>query len=106
LRTYHVRLPAILTLFEFAEEGKPTEMFECKKITVFVLKVGRLENNNATIKYFYPMGINYFYGHFEGRGNKGYFMPWYKNRKHQKLIYSTELGLNEIKNSFFGGNFD
>ena len=30
-------------------------------------------------------------------------MPWNKNRKHQKLIYSTELGLNNIKNpiSFF-----
>jgi hypothetical protein len=27
--------------------------------------------NNATIKYFYTMGINYFYGHFEG-GNKGF----------------------------------
>ena len=51
------------------------------------------------------MGINYFYGHFEG-GNKGCFMPWNKNRKHQKLIYSTELGLNKIKNPFFGGNFD
>jgi hypothetical protein len=33
-------------------------------------------------------------------------MPWNKNRKHQKLIYSTELGLNNIKNPFFGGNFD
>ena len=33
-------------------------------------------------------------------------MPWNKNRKHQKLIYSTELGLNKIKNPFFGGNFD
>ncbi len=34
-------------------------------------------------------------------------MPWHnKNRKHQKLIYSTELGLNKIKNPFFGGNFD
>ena len=30
-------------------------------------------------------------------------MPWNKNRKHQKLIYSTELRLNNIKNpiSFF-----
>jgi hypothetical protein len=49
------------------------------------------------------MGMNYFYGHFEG-GNKA--MPWNKNRKHQKLIYSTKLGLNKIKNPFFGGNFD
>jgi hypothetical protein len=38
--------------------------------------------------------------------NKGCFMPWNKNRKHQKLIYSKELGLNKIKNPFFGGNFD
>jgi hypothetical protein len=36
---------------------------------------------------------------FKG-GNKGCFMPWNKNRKHQKLIYSTELGLNKIKNPF------
>ncbi len=42
---------------------------------------------------------------FEGV-NKGYFMSWNKNRKHQKLIYSTELGLNKIKNSFFDRNFD
>jgi len=28
-------------------------------------------------------------------------MPWNKNRKHQKLIYSMELGLNKIKNPFF-----
>jgi hypothetical protein len=27
-------------------------------------------------------------------------MPWNKNRKHQKLIISTELGLNKIKNPF------
>ncbi len=39
-------------------------------------------------------------------GNKGCFVPWDKNRKHRKSIYSTELGLNRIKNSFFGGNFD
>jgi hypothetical protein len=32
-------------------------------------------------------------------------MPWNKNRKHQKLGL-TELGLNKIKNPFFGGNFD
>jgi hypothetical protein len=51
------------------------------------------------------MGINYFYGHFEG-GNKGYFMPWNKKRRHQKLIYSTKLRLNTMKNSFLGGNFD
>jgi hypothetical protein len=57
------------------------------------------------MKYFYARGINYFYGHFEG-GNKGCFMPWNKNRKHQKLTYSTELGLNIMKNPFFGGNFD
>jgi hypothetical protein len=37
---------------------------------------------------------------------KGCCMPWNKKRKHQKLIYSTELGLNKIKNPFFGGNFD
>jgi hypothetical protein len=30
-------------------------------------------------------------------------MPWNKNRKHQKLVYSTELGLNKIKNPFFEG---
>jgi hypothetical protein len=51
------------------------------------------------------MGINYFYGHFEG-GNKGYFMPWDKNKKHQKLIYFTELRLKTIKNSFLCGIFD
>jgi hypothetical protein len=39
-----------------------------------------------------------------GGGDKGYFMPWNKNRKHQKLIYSTELGLNKIKNPYFCGN--
>jgi hypothetical protein len=38
--------------------------------------------------------------------NKGCFMSWDKNKKHQKLIYSTELGLNKIKISFFGENFD
>jgi hypothetical protein len=41
-----------------------------------------------------------------GGGDKGCFIPWNKKRKHQKLIYSTELGLNKIKNPFFGGNFD
>jgi hypothetical protein len=30
-------------------------------------------------------------------------MPWNKNRN---KIYSTELGLNKIKNPFLGGNFD
>jgi hypothetical protein len=30
-------------------------------------------------------------------------MPWNKKRKHQKLIYYTELGLNKIKNPFFEG---
>ncbi len=33
-------------------------------------------------------------------------MPWNKNRNHQKLIDSTELGLNKVKNPFFGGIFD
>jgi hypothetical protein len=56
--------------------------------------------NNASIKYFYASGINYLYGHFEGGGGKGCFMPWNKNRKHQKLIYSTKLGLNKIKIHF------
>jgi hypothetical protein len=55
------------------------------------------------------MGINYFYGHFEGGGirgilcygiNHGIFM------EHQKLIYSTELRLNTMKNSFLFGDFD
>jgi hypothetical protein len=52
--------------------------------------------------------MNYFYCHFEGGkgGDKECFMSWNKNRKHQKLIYATELGLNKIKNPFFGGNFD
>jgi hypothetical protein len=50
------------------------------------------------------MGINYFYGHFEG-GNKGYFMPWDKNKKHQKLIYFTELRLKTKKKFIFMRNF-
>jgi hypothetical protein len=41
---------------------------------------------------------------FEGK-NRGYFMPWNKNRKHQKLIHSTEFRLKTLKN-IFGGNFD
>jgi hypothetical protein len=51
------------------------------------------------------MGINYFYGHFE-RWNKGYFMSWNKKRRHQKLIYYSELRLNTIKNLILWGNFD
>jgi hypothetical protein len=39
-------------------------------------------------------------------GIRGCFMPWNKNRNHQKLIDSTELGLNKVKNPFFGGIFD
>jgi hypothetical protein len=45
---------------------------------------------------------------FEEGGDKGYlipgiiyFMPWNKNKKHQKLIYSTELSLKTLKNWFF-----
>jgi hypothetical protein len=43
-----------------------------------------------------------------GGGDKGffipgiiYFMPWNKNKKHQKLIYPTELRLKTLKNCFF-----
>jgi hypothetical protein len=35
-----------------------------------------------------------------GGGIRGVFMPWNKNRKHHKLIYSTESGLIKIKWKF------
>jgi len=41
--------------------------------------------------------------HLEGGG---YFMPWNKNKKHQKLIYSTELRLKTLNKLFLCGNFD
>jgi hypothetical protein len=46
-----------------------------------------------------------------GGGNQGNFVlcharPWAKNKKHQKLIYFTELSLKTIKNSFLCRNFD
>ena len=72
---------------------------------IFILVTVYSLENNATIKCFYAMGINYFYGHFEG-ANKGYFMPCDNNLKNQKLIYSTELRLKTLKNSFLCGNFD
>jgi hypothetical protein len=33
-------------------------------------------------------------------------MPWNKNKKDQKLIYSMELRLKKSKNPFFYGNLD
>jgi hypothetical protein len=45
------------------------------------------------------MGINYFYGHFEGGGRiRDILCHGIKIKKHQKLIYSTELRLKTIKN--------
>jgi hypothetical protein len=42
------------------------------------------------------MGINYFYGHFEG-WNKGYFMPWNKKKKASEinLFYGIKIKYNE-----------
>jgi hypothetical protein len=43
--------------------------------------------------------------HFEG-GIRGILCHGIKKRRHQKSLYSTELRLNTIKNSFLCGNFD
>jgi hypothetical protein len=38
-------------------------------------------------KIFIYHGIKRIYGHIEGEGeNKGYFMEWNNNKKHQKII--------------------
>jgi hypothetical protein len=40
-----------------------------------------------------------------GGGGKGYFMPWNKKRRHQKLIYSVKYNNTIALNILFKRNF-